>query len=70
MLEIRTGTGHATAAGLNDSVPLRVLVLGTLTRWTDVITPPAGWEWLANGWLLVILTDHHRDHSRGRRTRG
>jgi hypothetical protein len=54
MLEILTGTGLATAAGLNAYVPL--LVLGTLARWTDVITPPTGWEWLTNGWVLVILT--------------
>ncbi|HEX5332415.1 MAG TPA: DUF4126 domain-containing protein [Cellulomonas sp.] len=53
MLEILTGTGLATAAGLNAYVPL--LVLGALARWTDVITPPAGWEWLTNGWVLVIL---------------
>lgn len=53
MLELLTGTGLATAAGLNAYVPL--LVLGALARWTDVIDPPTGWEWLTNGWVLVIL---------------
>ena len=53
MLEALTGTGLATAAGLNAYIPL--LVIGTLTRWTDVIDPPAGWEWLSNGWVLAVL---------------
>lgn len=53
MLEALTGTGLATAAGLNAYVPL--LVIGVLARWTDLITPPAGWEWLGNGWVLTIL---------------
>ncbi len=47
-LDILTETGLATAAGLNADAPL--LVLGTLARWTDVITPPTGWQWLTNGW--------------------
>jgi len=53
MLEALTGTGLATAAGLNAYIPL--LVIGALARWTDLMDPPAGWEWLSNGWVLVVL---------------
>ncbi|MFI2751968.1 DUF4126 domain-containing protein [Cellulomonas sp. P22] len=53
MLELLTGTGLATAAGLNAYVPL--LLLGALGRWTDVVSPPGGWEWLTNGWVLTVL---------------
>ena len=53
MLEALTGTGLATAAGLNAYVPL--LVLGLLGRWTDLVDPPVGWEWLTNEWVLVVL---------------
>jgi len=53
MLEVLTGTGLATAAGLNAYIPL--LVIGALARWTDLINPPAGWEWLTNGWVLAVL---------------
>ena len=53
MLEALTGTGLATAAGLNAYIPL--LVIGALARWTDLIDPPTGWEWLANGWVLAVL---------------
>lgn len=53
MLEALTGTGLATAAGLNAYVPL--LVIGLLGRWTDLVDPPVGWEWLSNEWVLVVL---------------
>lgn len=53
MLEALTGTGLATAAGLNAYVPL--LVIGVLGRWTGLVDPPAGWEWLTNEWVLVVL---------------
>ncbi|MBB2921942.1 DUF4126 domain-containing protein [Cellulomonas cellasea] len=53
MLEALTGTGLATAAGLNAYVPL--LVIGVLGRWTDLVDPPVGWEWLSNEWVLVVL---------------
>ena len=53
MLEVLTGTGLATAAGLNAYIPL--LVIGALARWTDLIDTPAGWEWLTNGWVLAVL---------------
>ncbi|MEZ0446370.1 DUF4126 domain-containing protein [Cellulomonas sp. ICMP 17802] len=53
MLEALTGTGLATAAGLNAYIPL--LVLGALSRWTDLVNLPPGWEWLGNGWVLAVL---------------
>jgi len=53
MLELLTGTGLATAAGLNAALPL--VLLGALDRWTGLVSLPAGWEWLSNGWVLVIL---------------
>lgn len=53
MLELLTGAGLATSAGLNAALPL--LALGALDRWTGLVTLPAGWEWLSNGWVLLIL---------------
>lgn len=53
MLELATGSGLALAAGLNAWIPL--IALGLLSRFTDLVTLPAGWAWLENGWILVIL---------------
>jgi hypothetical protein len=53
MLELLTGTGLATAAGLNAYIPL--LTLGLLARFTDVITLPESWRWLENPWVLGII---------------
>lgn len=53
MLELLTGTGLATAAGLNAALPL--VVLGGLDRWTTLVTLPPDWAWLSNGWVLVVL---------------
>ena len=53
MLEILTGTGLAAAAGLNAYIPL--LVLGLASRFLDFVELPAGWTWLSNEWVLVIL---------------
>jgi hypothetical protein len=53
MLEVLTGTGLATAAGLNAYIPL--LVVGLLARFTDLIELPASWQWLQNPWVLGIL---------------
>lgn len=53
MLELLTGAGLATASGLNAFIPL--LSLGLLSRLTDLVTLPAGWQWLENEWVLVIL---------------
>ena len=54
MLEALTGTGLAASAGLNAYIPL--VLLGALSRWTDLVDLPSGWQWLGNGWVLVILT--------------
>jgi hypothetical protein len=53
MLELLTGTGLATSAGLNAYIPL--LMIGLLGRFTNLITLPAGWQWLQNGWVIGIL---------------
>jgi hypothetical protein len=53
MLETLTGVGLATSAGLNAYIPL--LMIGLLARYTHLITLPASWQWLENGWVLAIL---------------
>lgn len=53
MLEILTGVGLASAAGLNAYIPL--LGLGLLSRFTGLMELPSGWAWLENGWALGIL---------------
>lgn len=53
MFELLTGTGLAASSGLNAYIPL--LTLGLLSRFTDTVTLPAGWQWLDGGWALVIL---------------
>lgn len=52
-MELLTGFGLATAAGLNAYIPL--LALGLLSRFTDLITLPHGWAWLENGWVMTIV---------------
>ncbi|MDT5055015.1 MAG: hypothetical protein QOF66_3381 [Mycobacterium sp.] len=52
-MELRTGFGLATAAGLNAYIPL--LALGLLSRFTDLVTLPHGWAWLENGWVMTIV---------------
>lgn len=53
MVEVLTGTGLATAAGLNAYIPL--LVVGLLARYTHLIELPHAWAWLSNGWVILIL---------------
>ncbi|SHM25770.1 DUF4126 domain-containing protein [Cryptosporangium aurantiacum] len=53
MFELLTGTGLAASSGLNAYIPL--LTLGVLSRYTDTVSLPAGWQWLDSGWALVIL---------------
>jgi hypothetical protein len=53
VFESLTGIGLATAAGLNAYIPL--LAIGLLSRFTDLITLPPGWQWLENGWVIAIL---------------
>jgi hypothetical protein len=52
-VELLTGFGLATAAGLNAYIPL--LALGLLARFTDLVTLPHGWTWLENGWVMAIV---------------
>ena len=52
-MELLTGFGLATAAGLNAYIPL--LPLGMLSRFTDLVTLPHGWAWLENGWVMTIV---------------
>jgi hypothetical protein len=54
VLEALTGTGLAASAGLNAYIPL--MIMGVMARFTDAISLPPGWNWLSNGWVLVILT--------------
>src|SRR4051794_24701018 len=54
VLEALTGTGLAASAGLNAYIPL--MIRGLLTRFTDAVRLPPGWEWLSNGWVLGILS--------------
>jgi hypothetical protein len=53
VLEVLTGSGLAASAGLNAYIPL--LTMGLLARFTDTIDLPGGWQWLSNGWVLLIL---------------
>jgi hypothetical protein len=52
-VELLTGFGLATAAGLNAYIPL--LALGLLSRFTDLVALPHGWTWLENGWVMTIV---------------
>jgi Domain of unknown function (DUF4126) len=52
-VELLTGLGLATAAGLNAYIPL--LALGLLSRFTDLVSLPHGWAWLENGWVMTIV---------------
>jgi hypothetical protein len=52
-VELMTGFGLATAAGLNAYIPM--LLMGLLGRFTHLITLPHGWSWLENGWVMTII---------------
>ena len=54
MLELLTGSGLATAAGLNAYVPL-LIVGGANALWPSVISLPNGWQWLSNPWVIAVL---------------
>ncbi|GAB3447648.1 DUF4126 domain-containing protein [Streptomonospora sediminis] len=53
MLEILTGTGLASAAGLNAYIPM--LTVGLLARYSDLLPLGPGWQWLEHPVVLVIL---------------
>lgn len=52
-MELLTGLGLASAAGLNAYIPL--LAMGLLSRFTGFLTLPPGWTWLENGWVLTLV---------------
>lgn len=52
MLELLTGVGLATAAGLNAYIPL--LLMGVAAR-IDWLQLPDGWVWLENEWVMVVI---------------
>jgi hypothetical protein len=51
--QLLTGLGLSTAAGLNAYIPM--LLLGLLARFTHIVHLPAGWNWLENGWVILIV---------------
>lgn len=53
MLELLTGTGLASAAGLNAYIPL--LTVGLLARYTDLLPLGEGWQWLEHPAVLGVL---------------
>lgn len=52
-VELFTGFGLASAAGLNAYIPL--LAMGLLGRYTHLVTLPHSWSWLQNGWVIAIV---------------
>ena len=52
-VELFTGFGLASAAGLNAYIPL--LAMGLMGRYTHLVTLPPGWSWLQNGWVIAIV---------------
>ncbi|MBX3196047.1 MAG: DUF4126 domain-containing protein [Microbacteriaceae bacterium] len=52
-MEVLTGAGLATAAGLNAYIPL--LVVGLSARFLDWIQLPPAWAWLSNEWVLLVI---------------
>jgi len=45
--------GLGIAAGTNAYIPL--ILLGSIARWTNLITLPDGWQWLESPWTLGVL---------------
>jgi uncharacterized membrane protein len=52
-MELLTGAGLATAAGLNAYIPLLLFGLGA--RFFDWVHLPPAWAWLSNEWVLVVI---------------
>ena len=52
-MELMTGFGLATAAGLNAYIPM--LLMGLLGRFTNLVNLPVGWSWMENGWVITVL---------------
>lgn len=54
MIAALTGIGLAISAGLNAFIPL--ISFGLIARYTAFVTLPPGWEWLSDGWFLILLS--------------
>ena len=54
MIAALTGIGLAISAGLNAFIPL--ISFGVIARYTTLVTLPPGWQWLSEGWFLLILS--------------
>ena len=52
-MELMTGFGLATAAGLNAYIPM--LLMGLLSKFTSLIALPSGWTWLENSWVMAVI---------------
>ncbi|MGL5859764.1 MAG: DUF4126 domain-containing protein [Phycicoccus sp.] len=52
MLAVLTGMGLSAAAGLNAYIPF--LVVALLSRYTDHVTLPTGYEWIESPWAIGI----------------
>ncbi|MGL4744060.1 MAG: DUF4126 domain-containing protein [Dermatophilaceae bacterium] len=52
MIAALTGMGLSAAAGLNAYIPF--LVVALLSRYTDAVTLPAGYEWIESPWAIGI----------------
>lgn len=52
MIAALTGMGLSAAAGLNAYIPF--LIVALVARFTDVLTLPAGYQWIESGWAIGI----------------
>ncbi|MEO8262761.1 MAG: DUF4126 domain-containing protein [Pseudolysinimonas sp.] len=52
-MELLTGAGLATAAGLNAYIPL--LLFGVAARFLDWVQLPPAWAWLSNEWVMLVI---------------
>ncbi|MGL5864838.1 MAG: DUF4126 domain-containing protein [Dermatophilaceae bacterium] len=60
MIAALTGMGLSAAAGLNAYIPF--LLVALLSRYTDYVTLPAGYEWIESPWAIgtgavLLLTE-------------
>jgi hypothetical protein len=53
MLAMLTGLGLSAAAGLNAYIPL--LLVGVVARYTDGVTLPPDFAWIANEWVIGVV---------------
>ncbi|MGL4178480.1 MAG: DUF4126 domain-containing protein [Dermatophilaceae bacterium] len=54
MIAALTGMGLSAAAGLNAYIPF--LVVALLSRYTDYVVLPAGYEWIESPWAIGVGT--------------